>query len=169
MTRRVVTPEEHYQKATAAAFADWAGEKKTNPKKGRIWDRAFAQTEVAAFIKTREWAEAKPKHFVELYARLHGEVYGVPPLDLKSAKTVLAAASLAAKALKEMFDGDGEELADFMRWVWVRQAHEEAQRVKGLRSGDFRITWRYQWGPKLVTDYRRAVMTAKRRRGGVAG
>jgi len=161
MARRSVRSEEHYQQSTAQALAAWAGEPQTGAKKKRasIWNRSLVRDEVADFIAKRDWTGAHPRHFVELYARLHGEVYGVEPLDLKAAKVCLGAASLAAKALREHFDGDANGLADYMRWVWIRQAYEEKKRRAGTKDGDFRVTWRYQWSPKLVTDYRRSLLT----------
>lgn len=165
MARRVVRSEEHYGSVTAKAFADWAGEPKAKAepkKKARsMWDRGLARDDVSHFISSRDWSKARPQHFVELYSRLHFEVYGVEPLDLKAKAACLAAASLAAKALREFFRGDPNGLADFMRWVWIRQATEEKKRRAGLKENDFRITWRYQWSAKLVTDFQRSVLTAK--------
>jgi len=162
--RRRTRSEEHYQQAMAQDLATWAGEPHTGVKKKKragIWNRAVVREEVSSFIASREWNDAHPRHFVELYSRLHFDVYGVEPLEMKATKMCMAAASLAAKALRDHFDGDANLLADFMRWVWSRQSAEEKKRRAGAKDGDFRVTWRYQWSPKLVTDYRRSLLTAK--------
>jgi hypothetical protein len=167
MGRRAIEAEAYYGRVAAKEMAVWAGEPKTaasKKKKASLWNRALVREEVSVFIASRDWDGAHPRHFVELYARLHSEVYGVEPLDLKTAKTCLAAAALAAKALREHFEGKPNALANFMRWVWIRQATEEKKRRAGTKDGDFRVTWRYQWAPTLVTTYRRALLTTKTER-----
>lgn len=163
MGRRAIGAETYYDRVAAKGLAEWAGEakpKSEKKKKATIWNRAIARDEVSAFIARNDWDGALPRHFVELYARLHSEVYGVEPLDLKTAKILMGAASLAAKALREYFGGEPNALADFMRWVWIRQATEEKKRRAGVKDGDFRVTWRYQWAATLVTVYRRNSLSA---------
>lgn len=145
----------------AAGLVAFAGTPKPPAKKAKTrgWERPRVQQETADFINAREWKGAKPSHFVELYARLHEEVYGVEALDLKTRKSLSDAALLASRALKQFFEGDEDGMAEFMRWVWVRQANEEKQRRQGVRMREFRVTWRYQWAASLVTDYRRAAVT----------
>lgn len=148
-------------KAMSQQMADWVGPPTdpTKKKRASIWNRDAAQQEVTAFIAAQDWATARPRHLVELYARLHTEVYGVEPLDLKKKPALMAAASLASKATKEHFDGSFDDIVSFVRWVWVRQALDEKKRRAGTMTNDFRISWRYQWSPRLITDYRRAMLT----------
>jgi hypothetical protein len=89
-------------------------------------------------------------------------VYGAEPLELKLVKECMSAASMAAKATKMFFNGDARAVVDFMRWVWAVQMREEKQRRAGERQSEFRVTWRYQWSARLVTDYRRYEIAGKR-------
>jgi len=166
MARSVLRAADHYgRRDIAQAMLDWAGEPSTDAtkkKRSGSWNRAIVQEEVAGFIATRDWTRAAPRHFVELYARLHTEMYGVEPLELKTARVRMGAAGAAARTLREMFDGDPAALADFMRWVWIGQALDEKRRRSGTGAArDFRVTWRYQWAATLVTNYRRSELTAK--------
>lgn len=144
------------------SLAMWAGKAAPKRKGSRSWDRFRAQADVGRMIAVDDWSEATPKHFVELYVHLHRQIYGVDVLELGQAKVRASAASMAKRTLVDHFGGDGDALAAFMRWVWQRQAVEEAQRRAGARDGDFRVTWRYQWSPRLVTDYRRHEVAGRR-------
>lgn len=161
MARRPTTKSER-ERLDAEAVALWAGEPKTkNGKRRSMWNEEAAREDVRAMIDSEDWGLARPQHFVELYARLHAEVYGTPPLELATKTQKLAAASLAARVMKQLFAGDPRAVVDFIRWVWRRQSQEEKKRRAGLKDGDFRVTWRYQFSAKLVTDYRRDQLTAK--------
>lgn len=109
-------------------------------------------------INNRDWAGAMPEVFVALYVSLHSEVYKVAPTFKPGEKG--RAVDAAKEALREHFGGDGDGLADYMRWVWSRQAAEEKKRRAGAKDGSFRVTWKYQWSPTLITDYRVASLRA---------
>lgn len=109
---------------------------------------------------TNDWAAARPRHFVALYAQLHESVYKVPALELRTERVRMSAASLAARALRDHFGGNPSAMAEFVRWVWTREVRDERRRASGQKDGEFRVSWRYQWSARLVTDYRRASVIA---------
>ncbi len=142
-------------------LGEWAGEKKKSRKKNG-WNEETTRAEVREMIHSNRWESASPKHFVELYTHLHEAVYRTPPLELRTNKARMSAAALAARTLKLHFDSDPAKLAEFMRWVWMRAQKEVADARAGLREDrGFRISWRWQWSPRLVTDYRHALLTRK--------
>lgn len=96
-----------------------------------------------------DWKSIKALHLVGLYARMHERVYGVFPDDL--ADDWYPARSMAKRLLEESFGGDGEKAAAFMRWVWEDEVKKFPKRGP---DDTFRITWRYQFGRKLLTKYR---------------
>lgn len=142
----------------AAALAKWAEPKTKGKKRTSMWNVAEVTRQVDEMTKAHSWEGATGKHFVALYMTLHARVYGVEALELSPAKIKLAAASLAAKAMRELFDGSPDEMANFMRWVWQRQAVDEKKRKAGASISDFRVSWRYQFSKGLVTNYRRDVL-----------
>lgn len=113
-----------------------------------------AAREVGEFLKTGEWSSAKPLHFVALYAWLHRKVYGVDTTEL-TPTTRLHACAMVALMLRKEFDGEQGKLADFMRWVWVRETEREKWRRENNRDGGS-IGWRLQFatGNRLVVEYR---------------
>lgn len=161
MPRKWVDASDHYRRIEAAEVATWSEPKNKRPKRASIWNREAAALEIEAFIASKSWRDASPRHFVELYIRCHREVYGVEPLELRTKAAALACASLARKCLKENFSNDQDALADFVSWVWYRERQDERKRRSGLKTGDFRISWRYQWSAKLVTEHNRAILTQK--------
>lgn len=101
-----------------------------------------------ALPRLGDWAKSGPEAFVGLYALMHEHVYGVFPDEL--AGDWMPAVSTARRCLDQSFLGNGEQMNAFMRWVWRRQN----ARRRSSEPGDFRIGWRYQFSPKLVTDWR---------------
>lgn len=93
-----------------------------------------------------EWSNLTPETLLGLYAYLHETVYGVLPEEL--ADDWYPAFSTA----KKFFEQNKErfELQEFFRWVWSREKRRRAR----VPESDFRISWRYQFSQKLVTDYR---------------
>lgn len=168
MARTPVAASTYYAKANSVAdqLVAWTTPKTKAPKVKRAacWVREVARTELDGFIKAKDWEDALPRHFVELYCKMHLLVYGVEALELRPAKMALACASLAKRCMVTNFDNDPNQLADFMRWVWRKQEAEEKKRAVAESASDFRISWRYQWAPGLVTQYNRYLLTQKKER-----
>ena len=152
MARREMTSSE----VDARAVDEWVG--KERPKRDSAWDRKKALEETRMMMKIGDWKGATPKHFVELFALRHEQVYGVEALELRPKTERTRAAFLVAKTLREHFDGDPNELAWFIRWVWQRAERDEKKRKAGVTNNDFRISWRWQFAARLVTDYRRHLL-----------
>lgn len=149
----------------------FAGKKKKAPKVPKApkkkpangWVRETTKEEVEEYIKLRTWEGARPKHFVELYVKLHTEVYGVEPLELQVKAVAMRAASFAKRCLKDHFEMDVDAFAEFMRWVWIQQTWQSKKNAVAGKE-PFRVTWKYQWSGGLVTQYRRALLLEKKER-----
>jgi hypothetical protein len=103
------------------------------------------------------WKDATPNDFVGLYAVCHKMVYGVLPDELNEKKLYALARKRIASVLHSQFDDDPAELAEFVRWVWTR----EAERVQWAKSKGFtrnRIGVLLQFSASMVTDYRVATV-----------
>ncbi len=95
------------------------------------------------------WATFEPKHFVGLYCLLHQHVYGVIPEEVRGEYAIVVGA--ASRCLRMQFGGSNEAMVDFMRWTWTR---EKSRLPTRSEEDTFRIGWRYQFGQRLVTDFR---------------
>lgn len=128
--------------------------KKRKTKKSRPSTRALEKA--VEEVKDRfvgnprgDWSKVTPSTLLGLYAYLHETVYKVTPDEL--ALDWKGALSCAKKVLEQTFDNNGEEVVEFIRWVWMK----ENRKVSKLKEGvEFRISWRYQFSQKLITDYR---------------
>lgn len=151
-------PELHPQRASAAAaITALVGKPRAKPNGQRKMGKRSVEraiVELAALRASGEWREARPAHFVALYAWCHEQVYGVAPAELDGAAW-LNAASAAARMMRAEFDGDGEALAEFMRWVWRREQAREKRRRAQQRDDVWRVSWRAMFTQRfLLTDYR---------------
>lgn len=95
-----------------------------------------------------DWTDATPATFLGLYAFLHKHVYKVSPDDL--ADDWFPAFSMAKRCFEKDFNGNAIEMVEFLKWSWART------RVIRKRNpdSDFRVTWRYQFSRRLITDYK---------------
>jgi len=111
------------------------------------------------------WTEAKPRHLVGLYAKLHESVYGVLPIEVDGV-AFAGAVSAARTMLDREFEGDVLKMLGFMRWVWSRERWREAdRRRRGGEGRDYRVGWRLQFASRaLFTDWRVALMREHRGR-----
>jgi hypothetical protein len=114
------------------------------------WERALA--DAAERLASGQWAGAKPATWVAAYALLHGKVYGVVPAEL-TPKPRMHAAGAAGRMLLREFDGDAAEMAEFVRWTWMRERAREAKR-QGHGGCSYRLSWQLQFGGAVLTDYR---------------
>lgn len=108
-----------------------------------------------------DWVGSKGATFVGLHALCHKMIYGVIPDELYALGLYRAAIKLAAKAMHELFADDPDAMAAFVRWTWER---EKRKHTWALANGvdRNRLSWRWQFGRALLTDYRVA-LTQKRR------
>lgn len=98
------------------------------------------------------WKQATPRVLVGLYCVFHHHVYGVDPEELAEGKALLGAVSAAKRLIAADFAGNVQMAVEFVRWTWAREA---AQLKRNGRSGDWRISWNYQFcAARLMTDYR---------------
>lgn len=138
-------------------LVDWAATK-GKPKRAKTigdapWERALR--EARAMMQTAVWAGANARHYAAAYELLHARVYGVAPAEMNPAGR-MRATWLAAKMLRDHFDGDVMEMASFVRWAWAREVERERWRRENGREGA-RITVGFMFGGALVTDYRVAM------------
>jgi hypothetical protein len=106
---------------------------------------------VLHMMNTGDWSAATGADFVAAYHVLHCKVYGLPS-DMNS-RDRKKAQFVAARMIKENFDGDPGEMAAFLRWTWHREADRERWRRENHREGS-RITWYAQFSSRLLTDYK---------------
>lgn len=110
-------------------------------------------TQVNSMRERDDWSKARPTHLVALYTWCHEQVYEVEATEMVGLNW-LAAASAAAKMVREEFGGSVLEGVEFLRWTWKREKHREEWRRENEREGG-RITWRAQFQQRyLLTDYR---------------
>jgi len=111
-------------------------------------------------IGSGSFSDVGPLELVGLWAWLHERVYEVDPVPEVTGKEGLAATSAAKRLLKNEFEEDAARAVDFVRWSWQRErARENWRRENGQDGG--RLSWRLQFGDRLVVDYR---IAKKRRR-----
>lgn len=137
----------------AARTEDLLG-KKPKKRSAGISDRVFLKVldEVGTMLADGKWEQATGRHFVALYADLHFRVYGVEAIDLDS-KQRLAATSMARSMLAKEFAGSATKMSMFVRWAWSREKGREEWRRANSGKGS-RLTWRFQFGRALLTEYR---------------
>jgi len=133
--------------------------KKITPAKVRTaLDRAGAQLQEVL----NNPSTAEPKHLVALYARLHEDVYGAFPEELREVKDFGGACTAARKLVADAFEGDPAKVIEFMRWVWQKQ-RADAKRKRANGEAPFRVGWRYKFAARtLFTDYRVAMQSRTR-------
>lgn len=158
MTQRFVglTPEEELKAMRTAKVL----RKKPPPDKKKLNRpsksvRAKLREELQAMMKSGEWKQAQPRHFVELTAWMHESTYGVEEAELVGpGPSWMGAVSRVKHVLREDFAGDLTALASYVRWVWAREQDREAWRRKNGQETRFRVSWRVAFGPSFLTDHR---------------
>jgi hypothetical protein len=164
LARKIVNANEHYARAVASDLSEWAAPKNPGKKRSSTWNRDEVRAQLAEMIRTDNFVVATPKHFVELFCRMHEQVYGVPDLEMTIVKKAMIAAVSCKRVMKKYFEDDPRQMAEYMRWVWTQQHYEQVKRKN--RNEDmgvigFRVSARYQWSEGLITQYRRVQLTHK--------
>jgi len=135
-------------------FADAERKTERGKKKRPVFDAARMRVrmkEADAMRESGEWGGASAQHFVALFSILHAKVYGVPSEFSNDDRN--KAAFMAAKLLRENFDGDSTRFADFMRDVWTKEFEREKWRRENQREGG-RITWYKMFSGATFTEWR---------------
>lgn len=165
MPRRKPTPRPAPSEATLGAAAELAKmcSRKGPPKKRArsISEARFRAVlvEMGDLVKANDWKDATAVHFVALYAYLHDQIYGFAPGEL-TARERMAAAGAASRMLSASFDGDPDDMVDFMRWTWRREASRERWRRENHRPGG-KLTWRFQFSGRALDEYRADLMRSR--------
>jgi hypothetical protein len=161
---RHFAPKQPPSPTSTEKVAEWAGSKKPAKKRSSTVSdskliEALDEAERLLEAGTFE-AEAKPMHFVAIYADLYTRVYNTPPIDL-GPRERLFAARLAKDLLHKDFGGSPSGLADFVSWTWTREKGRVKWRQENGRPPS-RISWRVQFGRSLLADYRVAKATVSK-------
>jgi hypothetical protein len=121
---------------------------------------ASAIADVLVMMQTKAWQRASARHFVALFAWLHGEVYGVHPEELHDPKAYMASVACAKRMLGIDFGDEADRMVGFVRWVWARERTiEKKRRDAGNDARGRRITWQLQFAARnLLIDYRVELM-----------
>ena len=91
--------------------------------------------ELYGFLRSGLWDEAKPRHFAALHGWCHKRVYGAWPLGLDG-REFSQAALRAGRLLRDAFFGDCYDMADYIRWCWLREREYAAKpRKLNARKG----------------------------------
>jgi hypothetical protein len=141
----------------AKSIDDWAERKGPAPKKGHVTPRAIKKhaAEAAEMMRTSNWSNAKACHVVALYKWCHTKVYGVEAAELTNGFEYMQACAGAARLIKKEFSENTTACIAFVRWTFQREAwKEKKRREEGDESRGFRVGWKYQFGARLLTDYR---------------
>lgn len=141
-----MTPRDEPLSKEGQQILDWANpEAKTRGKSlsfGPARIKRYRQ-EVDRMRAARDWGKATPVHLVALYMYCHAAVYGVEAGEI-AGKTFGFASALAAKLVREKFEGSVANAVQFVRWTWIRERGREKWRCDNGRSGG-RLGWRLQF------------------------
>lgn len=148
------------QKASKARSYAESYRKKSTPKAQR--EKVLA--EVERRISEQDWSSPTPALLVGLYWSCHEKVYGIPPLELDTAKAWARATMQAKRMVKVYFDDDVHQALIFMRWLWVREQGREQYRRQTNSPSTFRITWYVQFcRAEAISDWRADQMRSRAR------
>lgn len=159
--KRKPTPKLEDNGQAALALDDFLTPPPKAPRsrKKSSYDLALISARVCA--DSGEWADAKPRVFVGLYIMCHELIYGIRPDELKPDGEMRKVSRLAQRCLKNNFDGNGDDMASFVKWTWERQKKKEAWAMSQGRNLNRLSVW-IQFSAGLVTDYRKAMIDRAR-------
>lgn len=101
-----------------------------------------------------EWGEARPRHFVALWAICHKRVYRVDPTSELKGLVWKSAIKAAATMLRNEFNEDSEEMATFIRWCWIKEDSKDKWCKSQNITRSVRIDWRKQFNGAMLADWR---------------
>ncbi len=121
------------------------------------FDKAMREAEEMA--KSGDWSECAARHLIALYAILHKRIYGI---DVEMTSEERYQATLIGGAfVKHHFGGEYEEGAEYMRWLWQREAATEKWRRENRKPDGRRLGYKLVFSTSLLTDYRLAMARRK--------
>ena len=137
----------------AEALAAWAKPRRATTRVV-VGELQSSLSEAAERMSSGDWDGATAKHFVALWAVCHERVYGVSALRELDGMGWRSAVRAAANVLRAEFGSDAAQMAEYVRWCWVReQGREQWRRENGASRG--RIEWRHQFAyGRLLSDWR---------------
>jgi hypothetical protein len=138
-------------------FLGKRGERRRRPPSISDREWALAQEQAGECIRSGRWGDAAPRHLVALYDLMHSRVYGVQCVELLPRDRAIFTFS-AKRLLDREFDGVPGAMAEWMRWVWQREADRERRRRFEGRETSSRIGPRLMFGGALITDWRLSQM-----------
>lgn len=122
-----------------------------------------AVADAAARARSGHWADAKPPALVGLYTYCHTRIYGVEPIELRQSMQFRQACKMVTALFAEVGD-DRNQIADMVKWTWDREKRGLAAARAKREERDFRVSWRYQFGIKMLTNYRVFIAQHRSRR-----
>ena len=135
--------------------------RKPNCKRALADARADARERVARTVAKdpEAWRGATPGTLVGLFAEMHLKVYGVEDAALESEYAM--ARSSALRLSNDLGGGNAgvREAAELVRWAMSRTRRINA---RNGGPGDFRVTWRFLFSRRTLTDYRVANPPSRR-------
>lgn len=139
--------------AAAKELARWAGKR---PALTRVNAAGLEEslTEAAAMMSSAEWGDAKPRHFVALWAMCHERVYKASAVGELAGLGWRAAVKAAAVMLRDEFEGEAQRMAEYVRWCWLREEGKERWCKERGYARRARVTWRHQFGSAMLADWR---------------
>ncbi len=148
-------------------LADFLASGPTRRGRGRPRRAAggVVEAEARRRLESGDWRGARPGVLVAAHGLFHRGVYGIPDPAVATAEGFRKATFVASSALRrEPFSGDVVRLADFLRWVWIREGErEEWAARKGVARHTRLSVWR-AFSAEAVGDWllaaRRAVPKA---------
>lgn len=120
------------------------------------FDKSMRETE--GMVASGEWDDCGARHLVALYAILHRKIYGIES-EMTSTDRYQAT-MLAGNFAKRHFGGEHVEVAEYMRWIWNREAGREKWRRENSREGGH-LGVRLVFSAGCVTEYRLAMARKK--------
>ena len=111
-------------------------------------------SEAAAMMAGGDWAEAKPRHLVALWAMCHERVYRASGMGELRGMGWRASVKAAASMLRDEFGGDAAAMAGFVRWCWLREEGKERWCKDRGFERHARLTWKRQFDAAVLADWR---------------
>jgi hypothetical protein len=110
--------------------------------------------EALRMMDSGEWAEARGRHFVAVYAIMFRKVYGITVgSELSTKRSWELASSRATRLLTSEFADDPADLAEYMRWLWARELGREKWRRQNRQDGGM-LSLELCFSGRLVTEWR---------------
>ncbi len=122
------------------------------PRQRGLSELDAAVLEAEARARTGNWQDARPTAFVGLYALCHRMLFKVLPGELES-KIEFKGALRMAGQVHARFEYNGENVASFIRWTWEREQRREKWAANKGETRDFRVGYRLQFSPRMITDW----------------